>query len=179
MTADNPDSRMLSWAARSAADYVGKYSTSRANLEKVIERRAKRRYQDIEDTVAREIARRTASFFESNALIDDGAFAEAKAQSGVRKGYSKRRVALGLAAKGVEADTISAALEALDDLPAALNFARRRRFGPWRKGEADPERMRKEAASLARNGFSGELVRKVIRMDAAEAEELALSASAI
>lgn len=169
-----PDGRVLAWARRSAADYVGKYATSLANLEKVMARRARRRYPDMEAGAALEIARSTARFFADNALVDDAAFAETKARAGMRKGHSKRRIAMGLAAKGVEAETIGTALAEADDLPAALNFARRRRIGPWRNVEADPDRLRKEAASLARNGFSGEIVRKVVGMDLDAVEELSL-----
>jgi len=173
-----PDARTMAWAARSAADYVGKYATSRANLEKVIARRAKRRYPDIEDGQAREIARRTAQFFADNSLVDDATFAAAKVRSGVRKGHSRRRIAMGLSAKGVEAQAIDEAIGEADDLAAALNFAKRRRLGPWRRGDAEPDLMRKEAAALGRNGFSGDLVRKVIRMPQAEAEDFGFEASA-
>lgn len=165
------EARASAWAKRSAADYVGKYATTKANLVKVMKRRARRKWPDMEDAQADDLARRTADFFEENLLVDDAAFAETKTRSGVRKGHSKRRIAMSLAAKGVAPDTIEEALTQADDLAAALSFARRRRIGPYRREEKDREGLVKESGAFARGGFSGDVARAVMRMTPDEAEE--------
>jgi regulatory protein len=93
------------------------------------------------------------------------------------RGHSSRRIAAGLAAKGVGADEVAGALEGLremaaePDLAAAVTFARRRRFGPFRKGPA-PEGQR-ELAAFARAGFSRAVAEAVLRCrDAEEAAAL-------
>jgi regulatory protein len=74
-----------------------------------------------------------------------------------------RKIAAGLAAKGVDAEDRAAALASLrettdnPDLAAACAFARRRRLGPFRRGSvgsygaADRQR---ELAIFARAGFA-------------------------
>ena len=51
------------------------------------------------------------------------------------------------------------------DFDAACNYARRRHLGPWRSKER-AERRRRDLAALIRQGFSYELVVRVI--DAAD-----------
>ena len=172
---DDADSRILQWARRSAADYVSKHSTSRANLEKIIARRASRRYPDLASEKAAEIARKTADFFVEHLFVDDAAYAEARVRSGVRKGHSRRRIAAGLVETGVAAETAAEALSGADDMAAALAFARRRRIGPWRRGEDNRETRDREGAALARSGFSYEISRRIVSMSLDEAEEAASS----
>lgn len=98
-------------------------------------------------------------------LLDDGAFAEMFARDRVRLRPRGRRQVLGeLRAKGVEAETASAALEQVfaeeevDELSLARQAARR-----WRRrsGE-DPLRARQRLmAFLARRGFPSEVARRV------------------
>ena len=77
-------------------------------------------------------------------------------------------VAIALAAvlqtKGISQDMAETLLarDETTDLAAACVAARKKRFGPWRKGDADPERQRKEIASLCRQGFSLQVARKVV-----------------
>src|SRR5438045_9794906 len=74
--------------------------------------------------------------------IDDAAYASARARGRLARGEPLRRIAAGLAAKGVAAEDRAAALDALretapdPDLAAACAFARRRRLGPYRRGPA-------------------------------------------
>jgi regulatory protein len=68
-----------------------------------------------------------------------------------------RRIAAGLAAKGIAAEERAAALDSLretapdPDLAAACAFARRRRLGPYRRGPGDRAR---ELGAFARAGFA-------------------------
>jgi regulatory protein len=72
-----------------------------------------------------------------------------------------RRIAAGLAAKGVAAEDRAAALDALretapdPDLAAACAFARRRRLGPYRRGPAHHKTAdrNRDLGSFARAGF--------------------------
>ena len=55
------------------------------------------------------------------------------------------------------------------DLVAAVNFARRRRLGPYASGDRGERRL-KDMAALARAGFSSAIARRVV--DAEDIETL-------
>ncbi|MBC7800898.1 MAG: RecX family transcriptional regulator, partial [Gemmatimonadaceae bacterium] len=79
---------------------------------------------------------------------------------------SRRAVGAHLAAKGVAQDVAQAALPAPEDeLAAALAYARRRRLGPFRMHDADPDILRKELGALARAGFPQPVARQALDMD--------------
>ena len=50
-----------------------------------------------------------------------------------------------------------------------MTAARKRRLGPWRSGEADHERIGREIAVLARQGFTLVLARRIVEADSIEA----------
>src|SRR6266567_2617836 len=93
--------------------------------------------------------------FRAAGLLDDAAYAAGRAKSGLARGRSLRRIAAGLAAKGIDAADAAAAVAALVDggnaeLAAACAFARRRHLGPFRRVAAD---RRRELAAFALAGF--------------------------
>ncbi len=69
------------------------------------------------------------------------------------------------------------ALDATNDLFAAVVFARKRGFGPFRKAELDEKRKSKELSAFARNGFGFEIGKMIFDMSREEAEELLHSSS--
>lgn len=103
-------------------------------------------------------------------LLDDAAYARARAASLHARGVASRMIAAKLKEKGVDESEIDAALSALvedadgepPDLAAARATARRRRLGPWRKPEDRDDRREKDLAALARAGFSYDVARQVI-----------------
>jgi regulatory protein len=162
--------RMRQWARRSAADYLGKHSSSAENLRRVMLRRAERRHPGIGERGAQTLAAEAVAFCREHAFVDDTSYAAMKVRSGVRKGHSRRRIALTLGLKGVDRETAGEALAGADDLAAAAALARRRRIGPWRKTPLDADGRRREAASFGRNGFSGDTAAAVMAMTLEEAE---------
>lgn len=103
-------------------------------------------------------------------LLDDAAYARARASSLHARGISLRVIAGRLREKGVGEAEIEDALatiaeEAGDgspDLAAARHTARRRRLGPWRNHADRAARREKDLASLARAGFSYDVAKQVI-----------------
>jgi len=151
---------------RSALHYLERYATSQANLRRVLARKVLKAclaldldpadYDAMIDAVVETVAR--------NGLVNDRAFAETRTASLRRRGGSRRKIEAQLAAKGVDRETIAAALEAdeLTDESAAWTFARRRRLGPFRKTATREERRDKDLAAMCRAGFSFETARRVI-----------------
>ncbi len=162
---------------RIALHYLERYASSAENLRRVlmrrIERAARAHGSDRAEGAAMveaEVARLTAA-----GILDDAAYAWAKADSQSRAGKSGRAIAQYLRAKGVDRSHIDAALAALEvdgvdpDLTAAVRYARRRRLGPWRTGDRAEHRDR-DLAALGRRGFDYGTARTVI--DAPDSESL-------
>jgi regulatory protein len=143
---------------RWALGYLERFASSAENLRRVLRRRVRRRTSDNE-TVQRAAALidDLVERYRRSGLIDDAAYAAARARGRLARGEPLRRIAAGLAAKGIAAGERAAALESLrettpdPDLAAACAFARRRRLGPYRRGSGDPAR---ELGAFARAGFA-------------------------
>ncbi|MBX4967678.1 recombination regulator RecX [Rhizobium binae] len=172
---DTPTPRMLSWARNSAIYRLERRMMTEKQLFDAITRKAREKFEDISAGQIKAVADFAVKFAYNNKLIDDGAYAEVSTRSAVRGGKSKRAIAQKLAAKGVASDKVEAALVEADDLYAAAIFARKRAFGPFRRGDLDDKRKAKELSAFARNGFSFEIGRKVFDMSFEEAEEVILS----
>jgi len=150
---------------RAALAYLERYSSSAANLRRVLRRKVDKRcrlrgedpaefHEMIDEVVAKSLR---------SGLVDDTRYAEARVATLRRRGGSSRAIQAKLAAKGVDRSTIAAALEGEEDdeEKAALAFARRRKLGPFRPGERAPYRD-KDLAALARAGFRFDVARQIV-----------------
>jgi regulatory protein len=104
-------------------------------------------------------------------LVNDAAFASARARRLSLAGKSKRAIAAHLAERGVPLALAKGALPD-DELGAALVFAHKRRLGPFARGEADAEDGRRALAAMARAGFDLGVSERALGMDREAAEEL-------
>jgi regulatory protein len=113
-------------------------------------------------------------------LVNDATFAENRARRMSNAGRSRRAISAHLAQKGVAAATVREAVphDAGAELHAALQFARRRRIGPFAsEEEATVDREARRAAerkalgALARAGFDWSVCDRVIRMRRDDADE--------
>jgi len=104
-------------------------------------------------------------------LLDDAAYAEARAGDLLRRGTPLKGVRFKLMQKGVGEDDIDTALAAATedtpepDLAAAAALARRRRLGPYAAPDKRAERRDKDLATLARAGFDYGTARRVIEAE--------------
>jgi regulatory protein len=175
------------WLERVALHYLDRYGASSEMLRRVLARRVERRCRSrdesadahaglIEETLAR--AQRAG-------LIDDARFAAARLARLRRRGTSTRQARAKLSEKGIDAETIAAAIaderqeaedrvetgadeEADTERKAALAYARRRRLGPHRPPGAREANRERDLAAMARAGFPYPLARDVIGGDADE-----------
>ncbi len=150
--------------------------TERQLFDAII-RKAKQKFEGITEMQLRAVADSAVAFAYESGGLNDATYAEVSTRSGVRSGRSKRRIAQKLSQKGVDQETITAALDEADELLAAVVFARKRAFGPFRRGDVDRERTGKEMAAFGRNGFSFETGRTVLNMSHEEAEDLVIARS--
>jgi len=160
----------------SAIAYLARFSTSAGNLRRVLARkvlRSARHYGDdpaplmsaVDAIVARFIAR---------GAIDDAHYAGVQLRALRRRGGSSQAIRGRLASKGLDNNTIDAALSegesAAADLGAAIILARRRRLGPFRTtGRA--ENRQRDLAVLGRAGFDYQTAAQIV--DAPDIEALA------
>lgn len=142
-----------------ALSYLGRFASSAETLRRVLQRRARRRGGPEAAQAAEPLVDALIERYRAAGLLDDAAYAAARARARLSRGESLRRIAAGLAAKGVAVEERQAALEALregeanPDLVAACAFARRRRLGPFRREPAMPQDRERALAAFARAGF--------------------------
>jgi regulatory protein len=161
-----------------ALHYLERFATSSANLRRVLMRRVRKSAEahGTDPAEGEALVDALITRYRESGLLDDAAYAEMRAGSLHRQGASARMTRAKLAAKGVDAEDIDAALETLGetvaapDLAAACNYARRRRLGPWRRRDREDHRDR-DLAALGRQGFGYGLARKVVDAEDREALE--------
>jgi len=158
--------------------YLGRYATSSENLRQVLLRRVARaaKHHDTDEEACAVMIDELILRYVSNGLLDDTAYARAQCASLNRRGKSVRAIRGWLRQKGLGPDIIEKTLKVLGeeivepDLAAAIAYARRRRFGPYRMNTIAPETRDKELAALARSGFSYALARRIV--EATDVDEL-------
>ena len=158
--------------------YLQRFAASAGSLRRVLMRRVEKsaRAHDTDREEGAGLVEDIIARFRATGLVDDRVYAEGRTLSLHRRGVSIRVIRARLAAKGVGAADIDAALATLHnetaapDLAAAIAYARRRRIGPYRT-RGDREEMReRDLAALARQGFGYDIARRVIAAD--DPEEL-------
>lgn len=155
---------------KAALYYIDRYATSAEHLKSVLMRRVSRsaRLHETDQQEGQTWIDEIVADLVNRKLIDDTAFAETRAISLHRGGASKRKIAMALRAKGVGSDDIDGALRSLEEthanaeFSAACNYARRRRFGPWRNADERTDRRDRDLAAMARAGFGFQMAQRVI-----------------
>ncbi len=163
---------------RAAHHYLERYATSVENLRRVLQRRVARaaRLGEVDEAAAVEAIEAILARLTEVGVLDDRAYAAARARSLHRRGASARAIRARLTRTGVDPDLLGPAIEARSagpgdaELLAALAFARRRRLGPYRSQSERAARRARDLAALARQGFDYDVALKVI--DAPDGEAL-------
>jgi len=167
-----------------ALNHLARFAATEAGLRRVLSRRVDRwaRRAEAEGAdpaaiaqqvaAAKAAAARVAQRLAAAGVVDDAAFAAARARRLARSGRSRRAIAAHLAAKGVARETADAALpEEEAELGAALAYCRRRRIGPFAAAPQEGEARLKALAALARAGFGRDVAEAALEMDPEAAEE--------
>lgn len=178
ISAPPPDAESLYQAALS---YLARYSATRASLRRTLLRRVDRWARSQTDAEAAEQATAAAraaidAIIERlvrTGIVNDAAFAEARARGLTRAGKSARSIQVRLIGKGVAPDLAreAATTDPDSELAAALVLARRRRVGPYRTTpDPDAAEQARELGVLARAGFSRDVSERALAMPQDEAE---------
>jgi regulatory protein len=173
-----PPKITASYLENAALHYLERFSSSRANLRRVLMRKVERSqaHWGGERAEAADLVDGVIAKLAGLGYLDDGAYAETKARALHRRGGSLRTIRATLSAKGVDAEKRDGAVSALveahphPDRVAAIALARRRRLGPFRPAEIRAGFRDRDLAALGRAGFGWEICRAVI--DAEDVETL-------
>ncbi len=157
---------------RAAQYYLARYASSVSNFKSVLQRKIKRRGlpDGVSDGEAQQWIEALTDRFVAVGLLDDAVYGRGKRDSLRRRGKSGRVIEAELRRKGLAAPLIETLLQepgeagVNPDIEAAINFARRKRLGPFARREpADPRREQQRAlAAFARNGFAYSLARRIL-----------------
>ena len=150
---------------RAALDYAARYATTRSRLRAYLRRKLRERgWTEAEAPPVDALVER----FAERGYVDDRAFAVARADALLRRGYGARRIGSALRAAGIDADVAGELDERIgaDAEAAAIRFARRKRIGPFAAAPPDPAQMRRWFAAMIRAGHPTRLVYRLLDMDA-------------
>lgn len=177
MTESRAETRLMN----KAVHYLGRYTASRQRLREVLGRFATRKLEHLPPIELRDAIEVVIEKCAAYGYVDDAQFAMTQARSQRRQGRSAVGIKQKLRVHRLDPDLVDQALEEADqgvsdgDLMAALNYARRRRLGPFKtRLHDDPKTDQRHLASLARAGFAMAICTKIIGLaDPVEAEDLA------
>lgn len=153
-----------------ALHYLNRYASSAENLRRLLRARVQRstRHHDTDLKKGMDLVDQLIARLQSAGLLNDGDYARARARALHRRGAGLPAIRAKLRAKGVSRSDIEAALAAIgadteeSQLRAALNYARRRRIGPYRSETLRADHRDRDLAALARQGHSLDLCMRVI-----------------
>ncbi len=159
---------------RAALSYLDRFDATAAKLRQVLLRRCRTAQTGAEPEVARSEAVVAAWVDEllerylRSGLLDDQRYARNAADSLRRRGSSRQKIVAKLRQKGVPEAVIADVLSEQEDsnplheFEAARALAKRRRLGPFRRGDTAPDQHRKDLATLARAGFSYDVASRAL-----------------
>lgn len=152
-----------------ALRYLDRQDASVEQLRRVLERRLLR-YGD--ESLREEVEQRIEELllrFQESRLLDDQRFAAGLAESQRRQGGSIPLIRQKLLSRGLPEALVEATLDSfsedseLSDFASASEYARKRRL-KTKYDLSDPKQRQKALASLARQGFSFDVARRVLEL---------------
>lgn len=154
-----------------ALHYVGRYATTQARLARYLGRKLRERGW-VETSPAPDVQAIVSDFVRLG-YVDDDAFATARVNSLLRRGYGVHRLNTALRHAGISPEMAGAAtqIDAEAAREAAMNFARRKHLGPFGPPLDDPKARARAFAAFGRAGHSYETTRIILELDAEDCGE--------
>lgn len=168
--APNP-AKLLPDALREAAlRYLDRQDASVHQVRTVLRRRIYRYGDNATRAEAQEAIEQLLVRLQESRILDDTRFARGLAESQRRRGASLLKLKQKMKLRGLPPEIAEQALDSLDGDDAALSeegsartYARKRRLAQ-RFDLSDPQQRQKALASLARQGFSFDIARRVLEL---------------
>ena len=162
-----------------AYSYLEKYSPSKQQLKvyllkkyltKIKGSKAKKEVTSIIDEIVLNL--------EKNKFLNDEMYSDSKARMFLRRGYSLNKINQSLRSKGIDDKYVKQSIDKIKeneiepDFVSALKLCKRRRIGPIRPESNRELFYKKDMGILARGGFSFDLSKRVLDLDAEEFKKL-------
>ena len=115
---------------------------------------------------------------EKNKILNDEMYSDSKARMFLKRGYSLNKINQSLRSKGIEDKYVKQSIDKIKeneiepDFVSALKLCKRRRIGPLRPESNREIFYKKDMGILARGGFSFDLSKRVLDLDAQEFDKL-------
>ena len=115
---------------------------------------------------------------EKNKFLSDEMYSDSKARMFLRRGYSLNKINQSLRSKGIDDKYVKQSIDKIKeneiepDFVSALKLCKRRRIGPIRPESNRELFYKKDMGFLARGGFSFDLSKRVLDLDAEEFKKL-------
>ena len=162
-----------------AYSYLEKYSPSKQQLKVFL---LKKYLTKIKGTKSKKevvlIIDEIISKLEKNKILNDEMYSDSKARMFLKRGYSLNKINQSLRNKGIDSKFIKQSIDKIKedeiepDFVSALKLCKRRRIGPLRPDENRVLFYKKDMGILARGGFSFDLSKRVLDLDAEEFKKL-------
>ena len=152
-----------------ALSYAARFATSGARLEAYLRRKMRERgvAEDAGQLDPRAVVERLVEL----KYVDDEAYARARADGLLRRGYGGRRVDQALRMAGISEELrAEVSPQEASSRKAAVDMARRRSFGPFGVQPIERDKREKQIAAMIRAGHSYDAARTVV--DAATTEQV-------
>ena len=162
-----------------AYSYLEKYSPSKQQLKvyllkkyltKIKGSKSQKEVSSIIDEIVTNL--------EKNKIINEELYSDSKARIFLRRGYSLNKINQSLRNKGVDIKYIKQTINKIKesdiepDFVSALKLCKRRRIGPTRPESNRELFYKKDMGILARGGFSFDLSKRVLDLEAEEFKKL-------
>ncbi len=162
-----------------AYSYLEKYSPSKQQLKvyllkkyltKIKGSKSKKEVTSIIDEIVLKL--------EKNKFLNDEMYSDSKARMFLRRGYSLNKINQSLRSKGIDDKYVKQSIDKIKeneiepDFVSALKLCKRRRIGPIRPESNRELFYKKDMGILARGGFSFDLSKRVLDLDAEEFKKL-------
>ena len=162
-----------------AYSYLEKYSPSKQQLKvyllkkyltKIKGSKSKKEVTSIIDEIVLNL--------EKNKFLNDEMYSDSKARMFLRRGYSLNKINQSLRSKGIDDKYVKQSIDKIKeneiepDFVSALKLCKRRRIGPIRPESNRELFYKKDMGILARGGFSSDLSKRVLDLDAEEFKKL-------
>ena len=162
-----------------AYSYLEKYNPSKQQLKVYL---LKKYLTKIKGTKSKKevtsIINEIVSNLEKNKILSDELYSDSKARMFLRRGYSLNKINQSLISKGIDSKYVKQSINKIKenqiepDFVSALKLCKRRRIGPLRPEINRELFYKKDMGILARGGFSFDLSKRVLDLDADEFSKL-------
>ena len=162
-----------------AYSYLEKYSPSKQQLKVYL---LKKYLTKIKGSKSRQevtsIIDEIVLNLEKNKFLNDEMYSDSKARMFLRRGYSLNKINQSLRSKGIDDKYVKQSIDKIKeneiepDFVSALKLCKSRRIGPIRPESNRELFYKKDMGILARGGFSFDLSKRVLDLDAEEFKKL-------